>query len=143
MTNLSTYKRFFLIMGLLCLAAVILNLAVRRGPVHDATAVEDLHSISSSIDGYFSKNMRLPATLDDIKPNLGAATRQRLGDYEYVPSGGGNYQLCATFAAAGDFGETTMPYPGAGNPDPAQHAKGRQCFDFVVNNFGAGSPKPL
>lgn len=140
-SSMTTYKRFFLVMGILCLAAIVLNLAVRRGPVNDANAVDDLRSIMSSIDGYYSNNLKLPADLGVMKSGLSSATRQRLKNYEYIPGVNSHYQLCATFSTAGGNGITTMPYPA--NPDPSQHSKGHQCFDYVVNNFNIGGPKPL
>ncbi len=140
------YKRFFLVMGILSLAAIVLNLSVRRGPVQDAQAVEDIRIISSSVESYYSSQTTLPSDLADIKTSLPNATWQRVHAYQYVPLSANHYRLCATFNTDGSsYGGPTkvMPYPATQNPDPGQHGKGRQCFDFTANAYSGGGPRPL
>jgi type II secretory pathway pseudopilin PulG len=140
--SLAPYKRFFIIIGIVCLAAIILNLAVRRGPVKDANAVDDLRSISGAIEMYYSNQSRLPTDLADVKSSLSAATKQRLSAYDYVPVTPVQYRLCASFESASSD-KQYMTYPIYGNPDPGQHEKGHQCFVYTVNANNGGAPKPL
>ena len=142
--QLTPYRRFFIIMGVQCVAAILANLLLRPGPVQDAQAVEYLRSISGTIETYYSNRTQLPSDFSDIKQQLTASTWQRIDKYDYIPLSSTTYRLCATFNAAseGNRGET-MPYPGYGNDDPGRHTKGYQCFNNTVNLFRDGAPKPL
>ena len=144
-TSITTYQRFFIVMGIVCLAAIVLNLVVRRGPVRDATAVDDLRSISGSVENYYSNQAALPSDLADVKASLSTATWQRIHNYEYLVIGLNRYRLCATFTAAspGNNGVNTMPYPMYGNTDPGVHQQGHQCFEFSAGVSASGGPKPL
>lgn len=142
--SIAAYQRFFIVMGILCLLAIVTNLVVRRGPVQDATAVEDLRSISGSIENYYSNQSALPTDLADVKANMSAATWQRIHNYDYLALSQNTYRLCATFAASsGNNGMTAMPYPVYGNTDPGVHGKGRQCFTYTVSSINPMGPKPL
>lgn len=143
--SLTGYKRFFIIMGVLSLAAIALNLTVRRGPVQDANAVEDIRSMAGSIDGYYTSQTRLPSDLADIKTSLSAPTWQRIHNYDYTPLSSAKYRICTTFvtASSSNNGITVMPYPASANPDPGTHGKGRQCFEYTANVFNSGGPKGL
>ena len=143
--QLTPYRRFFIIMGIICLAAILVNLVLRRGPVEDAQAVEDLRNISGSIQSYYSNRSQLPGDLSDIRSELSDSTWARVDRYDYVVVGLNTYRLCATFNAAStnDSRYEAMPYPAPGNDDPGRHTKGRQCFQYSAENYGPGTVKPL
>lgn len=130
---LRRYQTFFVVLGVLCVAAIALNLVVRRVPAHDATIESDFSSIYSAIDSYASQHSQLPAKLSDVT-GLNGSIEKRLAEYEYVPSFDYSYQLCATFLGEGN--NTVRPYistPAKGFPDTSRHGKGRECFTYTAS----------
>src|SRR5688572_20854410 len=127
--SIRVYQIFFLALGIFCAGAIAFNLVVRRVPVHDATIESDLTAIASAIESYVAVQSfspaKLPADLSELT-ELSAATKKRLGEYEYIPVSATQYQLCATFLAAGDSRNAGKSYGIAnGYADPTQHGKGR------------------
>ncbi len=140
---IQSYQIFFVILGVICIAAIVSNLMLRRVPAHDATVESDLSAISNAIDSYASTQSILPAQLSDVS-GLSPATQKRLSDYTYTPNIGDSYQLCATFL--GKDISTAKPYTVAsGAPDTSRHGIGRICFQYTVqaiNNVPPGRPVP-
>jgi len=135
-SSLRPYQIFFAVLGAVCVAAIATNLVVRRVPVHDATAANDLVSISNAIDQYASTQSRLPASLSDVS-GLASATQKRLGSYEYTPLTASTYQLCATFLGTGSSTANSYPVP-SGAPDPSRHGAGRACFHYNALTYTGG-----
>jgi hypothetical protein len=87
----------------------------------------DLTRVSSAIDQWYAREKHLPANLNQVlgyDPGLSGFDPVTGFLYEYYPGGDTQYQLCATFAFAGQ-------------PDRANtfrtsrfdtHSAGRQCF---------------
>jgi competence protein ComGC len=137
---LRRYYAFFGVLAVVATLTIISNLALRRGPVHDAQAVSDIGSLQSSVDGYYLGHNQLPAALSDAHP-AGDVTK-RLSNYEYQRASANSYQLRATFLTSHtdnskNYYPSSPVYPGGtgGNgemPNPNNHIKGHQCFTYTV-----------
>jgi len=135
---LRRYQIFFLALGVFCVAAVAVNLVVRRVPVHDATIENDLAAIASAVDAYSANHNSLPDNLTQLT-GLSPATKKRLSDYEYIPGRTNQYELCATFLGVGQ--STVKSYaPLGGTDDTSVHGKGRECFTYRANPPYAPAP---
>jgi hypothetical protein len=147
--NLKRYYWFFAALAVVSLAVILSNLALRRGPVHDATAVTDLRNLQGSVDNYYLRSSKLPQALSDAQPTGDVTTRLR--DYQYRRTSDTSYELCTTFMTAHrDTNKTYYPaspaYPaGSGEmPNPDDHGRGHQCFSYRVFPIGTGGyPSPL
>jgi hypothetical protein len=137
---LRPYQVFFVALGVFCALAIVSNLVVRRVPVHDATIESDLTSIAGAIESYAANQGALPTELSQLT-ELSNATKKHMAEYEYVPTGINQYQLCATFLAAGTGRNAGKygPY-GSGYADPSQHGKGRECFAYRATLTVPGGP---
>jgi hypothetical protein len=94
----------------------------------DERRVDDLRSLASSVDAYWSRRQRLPETLNELVQVTGVVGQMNdpvTGvQYEYRTSGPDRCQLCAVFAGS--------------SADPGNfwsHPAGRQCFDIVVDKI--------
>jgi hypothetical protein len=87
----------------------------------DSRRVQDLRALA----GVLHDIPALPRSLPELKnsrPQLQITDPQTGTLYDYLPAGGRNYQLCASFATAGD--PANRPYPSAF----WSHPQGRACF---------------
>jgi hypothetical protein len=119
-------------------AAVLLTIAVglavigspseERARRLDERRVEHLRTIASAVDLYWTRNHRLPNTIDELRaePGLAVTTTDPASgaSYEFVVLDEDRYELCARFdresdAAAERRGLVTDFYT---------HGPGRQCF---------------
>ncbi|MCR4331022.1 MAG: DUF5671 domain-containing protein [Patescibacteria group bacterium] len=109
----------------------------------DAERVAHLQSIQYQIVYYWQSKEELPTTLDDLKDPISGfilpvdpATNT---SYEYIPTGGLSFQLCATFSretpeGAGLQGYESEVYPHkSGLDENWQHGVGRVCFDRTID----------
>ena len=136
--------------GLVALAVVVVAVAVIAGLLMigsprearerslDARRVEQLRVISNAVDLYWTRQGRLPASLEELERAQGMG--ESLVDpgtgraHEYRVLGEKRYELCASFARspAGDG----RPLQG----DFWAHGAGRQCFllepEDVRRNLG-------
>lgn len=136
------YYLFFAILTLIALAAIASNIVLRRGPVHDATVVQDIQVLQANIESYYLKQGQLPTSLGQLSLP-GQTLADRLSNYDYQPTAAATYQLCATFQSdQTSAGNTYRTYPGTTTPDPNTHAKGRQCFTYSTPP-SSGGPYPL
>lgn len=132
-------KRYYFFLAALVVVsalAIVSNLWLRRGPVHDANAVNDLRVIQYAIDNYYLSQNRLPKTLSQVQVPA-RELKSRLSDYEYMADDEDTYRLCATFLTgqhaqrgsgyASPEGLAAVPWA-----DPGEHGKGHQCFTYNV-----------
>lgn len=135
-TNMKRYYNFFVILAIVSALAIVSNLFLRKGPVHDARAVDDIQTIQQNIDNYYIAHNQLPQSLAAVR--LTGETANRLSDYDYVVTAANAYQLCATFMTVhhSRYGNSQVSQPGALLADPDEHIKGRQCFSYQVVSVG-------
>ncbi len=99
--------------------------AEERARTLDGRRELDLQRLRLAADLYWTRNKRLPSSLDELAKEAGtdiyARDPQTGAPYAYVVSGAQTYELCAEFARAserrGDFWS---------------HAAGRQCYSIVA-----------
>lgn len=126
-------KRYYIFFGVLAVVAaltIVSNVALRRAPVHDARAAQDIRNLQAAVDNYYLRQNQLPAALDEVAIYNGD-TKKRLADYEYRRLGNRTYALCTTFMAASSNAKPTYA-PDMNVPDPEIHGKGRDCFSYTV-----------
>jgi hypothetical protein len=91
----------------------------------DARRQADLQRLRLAADLYWTRNQRLPASLDELHQEAGtniyARDPQSGAAYGYAVKGGDAYELCAEFARASE--------PGG---DFWSHGEGRQCFQITA-----------
>lgn len=124
---------FAVALGVLALIAVIAGLSVIGSPDRardqrlDARRVDDLRELARAIDLYWSREQRLPATLDALLTLDGEALG--LDDpvtgrpYEYREVSLRRFELCAEFVDA--EAETD-------DQDFWRHPSGRHCYAMTV-----------
>jgi type II secretory pathway pseudopilin PulG len=131
----TTVSRAQIIGGLLAavvLAAIIAGLLLIGSPADerarrlDERRVADLTNISNAIDLYWTRQMKLPSSLDELKqePGGNVSLRDPITDeeYEYRQLEGETYELCAEFDGQS---------PQSDRREVAgfwSHAAGRYCF---------------
>jgi hypothetical protein len=94
----------------------------------DARREMDLQRLQLAADLYWTRNKRLPASLDELATEAGtniyARDPQTDAPYAYVVKGAEAYDLCAEFARAseqrGDFWS---------------HGAGRQCYSITAKEI--------
>lgn len=123
------YYIFFAVMAAIAVLAITSNILLRRGPVHDSTAVEDIRLLQSAVDTYYLSQSQLPPSLSDLDLT-GQQITTRLRDYDYTRVDGDTYQICATFLTA-QTRDTGLSY-NTQVQDPGNHSKGRDCFSATV-----------
>jgi hypothetical protein len=159
-TRISSAKAFAMAVGLLVALAVGYGIYLAGSPgkerarKFDDQRLSDLQQISAAVDGYFEKNGRIPASMDDLgtvmtDPWYIRSTKDPLTGqpYEYLTSGATTYRLCAVFTLATEvvpgppkaMYEPTRPYPmggypGGPNPVDWTHPTGRHCWDLDSEN---------
>jgi hypothetical protein len=99
-----------------------------RGPSADARRVADLRRLSALVDGFFTRQHLLPASLDQLARESRAAPLPQdpvtAQAYEYRPEGALAYSLCATF----DGERPDEPR------DAWWHDAGRHCFSLEIRD---------
>jgi hypothetical protein len=127
------YYTFFAILAVISALAIVSNSFLRRGPVHDTKAVQDLGNLQSAVDSYYLSQNQLPTNLRQLQlDGLDVATR--LSDYDYTRIDADSYELCATFQTEHKYNKVYYESGpnGAQVADPNNHGKGRQCFSYTV-----------
>ena len=102
--------------------------AEERARSLDARREMDLQRLRLAADLYWTRNKRLPASLDELAAEAGtniyARDPQTDAPYAYVVKGAAAYELCAEFARAseqrGDFWS---------------HGAGRQCYSIAAKEI--------
>jgi hypothetical protein len=87
----------------------------------DRKRVQDLYQLSGQIRQRFNAGRKLPDHLDELPSAALADPVTRIG-YEYHPTGGSQYDLCATFSMSSQQNDP--------NPRASQwvHPVGHYCF---------------
>src|SRR5688572_3877367 len=109
-------------------AAVVAGIYVLGSPVEerarrlDERRVQDLSGIAQAVDLYWTRESRLPASLDQLRSDSGATiTLADPSPYDYRHLEDGKYELCASFE--GDSRDSNRFDNGFWT-----HRAGRQCF---------------
>lgn len=91
----------------------------------DARREADLQRLRLALDLYWTRNGRLPASLDELHKEAGtniyARDPQSSQPYAYTVKGGDAYELCAEFSFASES-----------RGDFWSHDAGRYCYDVVA-----------
>ena len=90
----------------------------------DAHREGDLQRLQLATDLYWTRNNRLPASLDDLASEAGTGIYrdpENSEPYEYRVTAPARYELCATFANASD-----------GRHDFWSHGSGHRCFAITA-----------
>jgi hypothetical protein len=91
----------------------------------DERRVQDLSGIAQAIDLYWTRESRLPGSLEQLRSDTGAnitvADPSTSAPYDYRPLEDGKYELCASFDR--DSGDSNRFDNGFWT-----HRAGRQCF---------------
>jgi hypothetical protein len=98
----------------------------------DDRRLDDLRAIAGTVDLHWTRDGRLVATLDQVKPELPPASERdpETGEpYTYEPLGGDRYRLCATFSRA------TPPESRGPRGDFWTHGAGRHCFELEAKKI--------
>ena len=105
--------------------ALIGSPAEQREYRMDERRVQDLRLVADSVNVYWTRRGRLPASLDDLAREFGVASADpATGErYAYRPIADDSYELCATFARD----SSTLPGKTVA-VDVWSHGRGRQCF---------------
>jgi hypothetical protein len=91
----------------------------------DERRVRDLRLVADSVNLYWTRRGRLPASLDEIAREFGVPAADPAGGapYAYRAIADDSYELCATFVRD----SSTSP-GGPAAVDFWSHGRGRQCF---------------
>ena len=120
----------FLVLGaLLAVGLVVVGMpGAGSGPSADARRVADLRRLSALVEGFFTRQHLLPASLDQLARESRAAPLPQdpvtAQAYEYRPEGALAYTLCATF----DGERPDEPR------DAWWHDAGRHCFSLEIRD---------
>ena len=97
----------------------------------DSTRIEDLKGIMAGMDSFWTRNERLPASLEELMadPRVEVKTQDpgSAEPYDFTPLDEDTYELCATF----DLESLTGGRPSSA--DFWRHGAGRQCFELDVD----------
>ena len=97
----------------------------------DFGRISDLRGIMAASDLYWSRNERLPSSLEELAEDprtvVNTVDPGSAESYGYRVLSGDNYELCATFDR-----ESRDP-PGRSAADYWRHGVGRQCFELEVD----------
>ena len=99
--------------------------AEERARQFDARREADLQRLRLAADLYWTRNRRLPASLDELHKEAGtgiyARDPQSGAAYGYAVKAGDAYELCAEFTRASEL-----------RGDFWSHGEGRQCFQITA-----------
>jgi hypothetical protein len=119
------------VVTLAVIAAVVAGVYLLGSPAEerarrlDERRVQDLSGIAQAVDLYWTRESRLPPSLEQLRSDTGAAVTvadpSTAAPYDYRPLEGGRYQLCASFE--GDSRDSNRVDTGFWT-----HRAGRQCF---------------
>jgi hypothetical protein len=114
-------------------AAVVAGLILLGAPAEerarrlDERRVQDLSGIARAADVYWTRNRRLPDSLEELRRETGvdvAATDPATNaQYQFRPLDGTKYELCAT------FDNESRESDRGGEAGFWSHRAGRQCFE--------------
>ncbi|HEX3082645.1 MAG TPA: hypothetical protein VHQ86_05370, partial [Candidatus Saccharimonadia bacterium] len=94
--------------------------------------------LQNAVDQYYLRTNTLPAALGQVS-QLSPDVARRLSNYQYQVTGPVSYELCATFMTKHQV-NGSVPASYATMPNPDEHDKGRQCFEYTELKF---QPEPV
>lgn len=101
----------------------------------DETRTQDIQSIRSAINLFYSKNQMMPSTISQAESayNVSSVTQNLVDpetkkEYSYTNLGGSKYQICANFALATSQDMSIIA------PDMA-HPAGHHCYSFDASRY--------
>lgn len=97
----------------------------------DSARIEDLKRIMAGMDSFWSRNERLPASLEELMADPRVAVRTQdpssAEPYGFAPLDEDTFELCATF-------DLESPEPARpSSADFWRHGAGRQCFELDID----------
>ena len=119
----------------------------RRQINYDMEKITALQNISSSVQGYYNNEGKLPQTVSDIISFSGASDYLNFTDgqtgkkYEYIKIGNTTFSVCADFNKKSTQENLTQPYDVPGIVNLTTHPAGHYCFNEVVSKTGDAYPK--
>lgn len=125
-------------------AAVVTGLVLSGSPAKarleklDERRVQDLRSLVRAADLAWTRQGTLPGSLAELA-ELASLPAERTRDpqtgepYEYRPSAGEGYELCATFALTADHPSTVLDR--MAKDTFWSHGGGRHCFDLEARKL--------
>lgn len=97
----------------------------------DSGRIADLRRIMGATDQYWSRNERLPASLEELaedpRTQVNTIDPGSAQSYEYRALDTDSYELCAY------FDRESLEPPGRAVADFWTHGSGRQCFELDVD----------
>lgn len=139
-------KSTYLIIGfisIIVVGAVLFGFSVAGSPFEtrarkfDDERVQDIRSLQTSIQSYYTKNGSLPKTLSDLDSSSYYGSKNIKGDpetdeeYEYSTTSQAKYKICATFSTASDDKKDPYRY----YDEKFEHSKGHHCFDLEIPSY--------
>ena len=143
---------FFAIAGYaIVVFSFVLAFSILGGPQNqrkltfDTMRISTMQSVEQGVVEYWRNHGKMPATLDDVKTyevvkDPEAAAGKMI---EYRPTGGTNYEICATFSADSVEDPSATPYAyyendsflpeGTPRGDAWKHTAGRTCFNRTID----------
>jgi hypothetical protein len=118
----------------------------RRQINYDMEKINALENISSSVQGYYNNEGKLPQTVSDITSFNGASDYLNFTDnqtgkqYEYIKTGDTTFNVCADFNKKSTQENLTQSYvPGIINL--TTHPAGHYCFKEIISKTGDAYPR--
>ncbi|MDO8598805.1 MAG: DUF5671 domain-containing protein [bacterium] len=114
----------------------------------DAERLQHLSSIQSQVVQHWQRTSALPANLDVLRDDIGGFTApvdpQTNAPYEYRITSERSFELCSTFATAGDGSRRYRGYPYMSSEEQWLHGIGRTCFTRTIDpaRYPSRIPKP-
>jgi Domain of unknown function (DUF5671) len=118
----------------------------RRQINYDMEKITALQNISSSVQGYYNNEGKLPQTVSDITSFNGASdylnfTDEQTGkQYEYIKTGDTTFSVCADFNKKSTQENLTQSYVPV-TINLTIHPAGHYCFKEVVSKTGDAYPQ--
>ncbi len=135
--KLSLGQTIVAIAGAVVVASIIAGVILVGSPAEgrlqqlDSARIENLKGIMVGMDSFWSRNERLPASLEELMTDPRVEVRTRdpgsAEPYDFAPLDEDTYELCATF-------DLQSPEPARpSSADFWRHGVGRQCFELDVD----------
>lgn len=145
-------KSTYLIIGfisIIVVGAVLFGFSVAGSPFEtrarkiDDERVQDIRSLQTSIQSYYTKNGSLPKTLSDIDSTSYYGSQNIKEDpeteeeYEYSTTSQTKYKICATFTTTSDENKDPYSY----YSKEFKHPKGYHCFNLSIPEYSISSQR--
>ncbi len=119
-----------------------------RARIHDSTMLDQFTQIDSAISTYYTKNSKMPTSLDQLIQDAPYLSMSNFKDplsgkpFDYKKIDDSNYQLCATFMTDNHDANNQLTYTYA---DRWPHAIGYQCLkqNGVSFDQSGNAPKAI